>query len=194
VIALRCGEVVVADRDIPEETEKAIERVAHEVYEAWRVTANRDAYVADAICAAASQAVSAALAGRQVVPATEPGEMPPVPCPDCMHPTEHDGGLFHCTGCGQAFSTPNGMDLSMWQELWRAWTAGRQVVDLPAEPVDELAARILVDHMLTGPSPGQCRCGWGQDPRHLGLLHSRHVVEQLRAAGVLAAGSGSGED
>lgn len=63
----------MGDRDIPEETvEKAIERVAHEVYEAWHVTANRDAYVGDAIRAAASQAVSAALAGRQVVDLPEP--------------------------------------------------------------------------------------------------------------------------
>lgn len=53
------------------------------------------------------------------------------------------------------------------------------------EPVDELAARILVDHLLTGPSPGQCRCGWGLEPRHLGHHHSSHIVEQVRAAGVL---------
>lgn len=63
----------MAERDIPEEmVEKAIARVAHEVYEAWRVTANRDAHVGDAIRAAASQAVSAALAGRQVVVLPKP--------------------------------------------------------------------------------------------------------------------------
>lgn len=73
--------------------------------------------------------------------------------------------------------------------------AGRQVVDLPAEPVDQLAARVLDDHLLTGPLTGQCRCGWGDgsDTRTLGRSHSAHVVEQLGAAGALA-GSGSGED
>jgi hypothetical protein len=73
--------------------------------------------------------------------------------------------------------------------------AGRQVVDRPAEPVDELAARVLDEHLLTGPRPGQCRCGWGDgsDVRTLGRSHSKHVVKQLRAAGALA-GSGSGED
>lgn len=63
----------MADRDIPEEmVEKAVARIAHEVYEAWRVTANRDAYVGDAIRAAAGQAVDAVLAGRAVVDLPEP--------------------------------------------------------------------------------------------------------------------------
>lgn len=66
--------------------------------------------------------------------------MPPVPCPDCMVPTEYVGDAFLCGKCGQAFTTPNGMDLSMWQELWDAWTAGRALVALPAP--DDTTARL----------------------------------------------------
>jgi len=54
--------------------------------------------------------------------------------------------------------------------------------------IDEQAARVLEDHLLTGPRPGQCRCGHGDanlPVRLLGRPHSEHVVEQLRAAGVL---------
>lgn len=67
--------------------------------------------------------------------------MPPVPCPDCMHPTTFDEDAFVCSNCGQVFSTPNGMDLSMWQELWRAWTAGRAAVEYRHE-VDYLADQL----------------------------------------------------
>lgn len=54
--------------------------------------------------------------------------------------------------------------------------------------VDETAERVLDEHLLTGPRPGQCRCGFGDADmpvRYLGRPHSGHVVEQLRAAGVL---------
>lgn len=54
--------------------------------------------------------------------------------------------------------------------------------------VDELAARILDEHLLSGPRPGQCLCGFGDAAmpvRFLGRPHAVHVVEQLRAAGVL---------
>lgn len=54
--------------------------------------------------------------------------------------------------------------------------------------VDEAVERVLVKHLLVGPRPGQCRCGYGDASlpvRKLGLPHARHVVEQLRAAGVL---------
>lgn len=56
------------------------------------------------------------------------------------------------------------------------------------DPVDELAAQVLDEHLLTGPRPGQCRCGYGDanlPVRHLGRSHSAHVVEHLRVAGVL---------
>lgn len=56
------------------------------------------------------------------------------------------------------------------------------------DPVDELAAQVLDEHLLTGPRPGQCRCGYGDanlPARHLGRSHSAHVVECLRVAGVL---------
>lgn len=54
-------------------------------------------------------------------------------------------------------------------------------------PDEELTVRILEAHLLTGPRPGQCRCGWGDgtDIRTLGQAHSRHVAEQLRAASAL---------
>lgn len=54
--------------------------------------------------------------------------------------------------------------------------------------VDEVAERVLVEHLLAGPRPGQCRCGHGDASlpvRKLGQPHARHVVEQLRTAGVL---------
>lgn len=58
-------------------------------------------------------------------------EMPPVPCPDCLAPTEYTGDVFRCPKDGQVFSTPFGMDMSMAQELWSAWTADRVVLELP---------------------------------------------------------------
>lgn len=58
--------------DVPDELAQVAERVAADVYKGWRITANRDAYVDQAIRAAAHQAVSAALAGRAVVDLPEP--------------------------------------------------------------------------------------------------------------------------
>jgi hypothetical protein len=60
--------------------------------------------------------------------------------------------------------------------------------DETAASVDALAARILDEHLLSGPRPGQCLCGFGDATmpvRFLGRPHAAHVVEQLRAAGVL---------
>lgn len=54
--------------------------------------------------------------------------------------------------------------------------------------VDARVEAILQEHLLQGPRPGQCRCGHGDANtpiRELGAPHSRHVVAQLRAAGVL---------
>jgi hypothetical protein len=56
------------------------------------------------------------------------------------------------------------------------------------DPVDEAVTRVLDEHLLAGPRPGQCRCGYGDETlpvRHLGRSHSAHVAEELRAAGVL---------
>jgi hypothetical protein len=56
--------------------------------------------------------------------------------------------------------------------------------------VDDVATRVLQEHLLSGPRTGQCSCGYGSaaNPfpvRELGKPHARHVVAQLRAAGVL---------
>jgi hypothetical protein len=61
-------------------------------------------------------------------------------------------------------------------------------VNKKATSVDILAARVLDEHLLSGPRPGQCLCGFGgatMPVRFLGRPHAAHVVEQLRAAGVL---------
>jgi hypothetical protein len=50
-------------------------------------------------------------------------------------------------------------------------------------PIDELAARILLEHHRE--SIKGCSCGWGQAPSELGKRHSVHVVSKLREAGVL---------
>lgn len=50
-------------------------------------------------------------------------------------------------------------------------------------PIDELTARIIREHHRD--SISGCDCGWGQRPSELGRLHSMHVVERLRQAGVL---------
>ena len=54
-------------------------------------------------------------------------------------------------------------------------------------PVDQLTRRVLDEHLLSGIGCGHCLCGWGSgtDVRTLGKSHSAHLVEQLRAAGVL---------
>jgi hypothetical protein len=57
--------------------------------------------------------------------------------------------------------------------------------------VDALVARLLDDHLLAGPRPGQCVCGFGgadMPIRYLGRPHSVHVAEVLREAGVLKEG------
>jgi hypothetical protein len=59
---------------------------------------------------------------------------------------------------------------------------------MSAREVDGVAERVLQEHLLTGPRPGQCLCGHGDDSlpvRELGQPHARHVVQALRAAGVL---------
>lgn len=49
------------------------------------------------------------------------------------------------------------------------------------------AARVLDEHLLSGPRPGQCRCGWGSgDIATLGKSHSVHVAEQLVIDGVIS--------
>lgn len=56
------------------------------------------------------------------------------------------------------------------------------------EPVDTLAVRVLQEHLLVGPRPGQCLCGWGDESmpvRFLGRPHGEHVARVLREAGVL---------
>lgn len=55
-------------------------------------------------------------------------------------------------------------------------------------PVDALAARVLQEHLIVGPRPGQCSCGFGDENmpvRHLGRSHGEHVARMLREAGVL---------
>lgn len=54
-------------------------------------------------------------------------------------------------------------------------------------PVDELAARVVNEHLIIGPRTGQCLCGWGDggDILTLGRPHAAHLVEKLREAGVL---------
>lgn len=55
-------------------------------------------------------------------------------------------------------------------------------------PVDEMTMRVLDEHLITGPRPGQCRCGYGDatlPAERLGKPHSLHLVEKLREAGVL---------
>jgi hypothetical protein len=55
-------------------------------------------------------------------------------------------------------------------------------------PVESLTADVLDQHLLTGPRPGQCLCGYGDEHlpvRYLGRRHSVHVVDMLRGAGVL---------
>lgn len=52
-------------------------------------------------------------------------------------------------------------------------------------------ARVLQEHLLVGPRPGQCLCGWGDESmpvRFLGRPHGEHVVEMLREAGALKEG------
>ena len=56
--------------------------------------------------------------------------------------------------------------------------------------VDDTAERVLEEHRLVGPRPGQCSCGYGSNAnpfpvRELGKPHARHLVRELRAAGVL---------
>lgn len=54
--------------------------------------------------------------------------------------------------------------------------------------MDALTIRLLQEHLLSGPRPGQCLCGFGDETmsvRHLGRPHAVHVVEVLREAGVL---------
>jgi len=50
-------------------------------------------------------------------------------------------------------------------------------------PLDILAARILVDHARR--EGGHCLCGWGTEPVTIGTSHSFHVVSRLREAGLL---------
>jgi hypothetical protein len=62
--------------------------------------------------------------------------------------------------------------------------------DALEQGVDETVESILQAHLLTGPRPGQCSCGYGSNDkpfpvRELGRPHARHVVQELRATGVL---------
>lgn len=69
-------------------------------------------------------------------------DMPPVPCPDCMKPTDFVADSFVCRSCGGIFANPHGLDMLMWRRLWVAWTAGRTVVQLP-EPDETYTDSIL---------------------------------------------------
>lgn len=54
--------------------------------------------------------------------------------------------------------------------------------------VDATAQQVIEEHLLVGPRPGQCRCGFGDETmpvRFLGCPHAAHLVEKLRAAGLL---------
>ena len=61
---------------------------------------------------------------------------------------------------------------------------------MSVNPVDELTARVINEHLIIGPRTGQCVCGWGDgsDVRTLGRPHAAHLVEKLREAGVLKEG------
>lgn len=103
-----------------------------------------------------------------------------------------------CTGLGAGFTADAYWDLHLTagtrayhrakaRVALTAGLAGRTVVETPKD-ADELAARVLDEHLLAGPRTGQCRCGWGDgsDVRTLGQSHSKHAAGQLRAAGALA--------
>lgn len=85
-------------------------------------------------------------------------------------------------------------------EPWTEWTQSpstlawllehTEITEDPPGSVDDLAVQVIDEHLLTGPRPGQCRCGFGSaeqpfSARDLGKPHSAHLVEHLRAAGVL---------
>lgn len=54
--------------------------------------------------------------------------------------------------------------------------------------VDVTAQRVIQEHLVVGPRTGQCMCGYGDETlpvSRLGQPHAVHLVEELRAAGVL---------
>lgn len=87
---------------------------------------------------------------------TDSTEMPPVPCPDCLAPTKYFNDAFVCGECGQSFTTPFGLDLSMAQELWTAWTAHRPAGDNEQTPALPDQFAVIADHLVV--NVGRCTC------------------------------------
>ncbi len=131
--------------------------------------------------------------------------MPPVPCPDCHHPTEHDGEVFQCTSCRQAFAHPHGMDLPQWRQLWRAWTARRQIINLPDpdgtsyEGDPTWGAHVDYEDIIfacvnNGRPEVDGPIGDEPLPADVAEMYGLRLLAAAREARRLAAGSGSGED
>lgn len=96
---------------------------------------------------------------------------PPVEIPFDTH------WVFHAEVCGE------------FRLSTREHAARRADGVVAIQITDTRVARILMDHARR--DAGQCFCGWGNEPEHLGQQHSLHVVAELRAAGLLP-GDGRG--